>query len=603
MEDSFGINDVALVDGQPRTLGLKELLEVYLEHRYDVVRRRSQFRRDKAADRLHLVEGLLLAILDIDEVIQLIRASDDAAAAKERLIDGLRPHRDPGRLHPRHAAAPADQVLPDRAGEGAGRAARARSRSSTRSWTTRRCSGRSSPTSWPRWPRPTAPRAAPCCSSRPAPTVTAAARRSRSPTTRASCCSRPPGCWPAPPATSRSASGGGRAKHDVVVSAVPRTARGQVGLSPARGRLRQAGRARPARAPGHGQRPPPAGRPAGQRVRLARARRAGAGADHAAHRRARARAGHPRRRRQAGQPRGARPGTRGRSIRLDDGDEVVGAVELATGDETLCFVTSDAQLLHFAAGAVRPQGRAGGGMAGIRLAAGRAGRLVRRRRPPTTPSWSPSPGSSTALPGTEPGASRSTPFAEYPGQGPRPPAACAATASSRARTPSSPPGPAPRRPGRPRPAARRSTCRGRPAGATAPGCPGRQPIAAVRRAGRPAAPGPHGGRAWRCGRLTPCRPRSRPPRRGAGRLAACWVWRLAPWPPAAATTAAASSRRDARRRSWPRPRSTLDDTSGVELALTTEDLPDGVTGSPPPTGTGTHAAGVRRAPSRWSSTA
>ncbi|MFC6342670.1 DNA topoisomerase (ATP-hydrolyzing) subunit A, partial [Nocardioides hankookensis] len=86
MEDSFGINAVALVDGQPRTLALKEMLEVFLEHRFDVVRRRSLFRRTKAADRLHLVEGLLLAILDIDEVIQLIRTSDNAPAAKERLM-------------------------------------------------------------------------------------------------------------------------------------------------------------------------------------------------------------------------------------------------------------------------------------------------------------------------------------------------------------------------------------------------------------------------------------------------------------------------------------------------------------------------------------
>src|SRR3954451_3425764 len=85
MEDTFGINAVALVDVLPRTLGLKELLEVFLAHRYDVVRRRSQFRRTKAAERLHLVEGLLIAILDIDEVIQLIRTSDNAAAAKERL--------------------------------------------------------------------------------------------------------------------------------------------------------------------------------------------------------------------------------------------------------------------------------------------------------------------------------------------------------------------------------------------------------------------------------------------------------------------------------------------------------------------------------------
>ncbi len=86
MEDSFGINTVALVDGQPRTLGLREVLRVFLDHRFEVVRRRSVFRRGKAADRLHLVKGLLVAILDIDEVIQLIRTSDNTAAAKERLI-------------------------------------------------------------------------------------------------------------------------------------------------------------------------------------------------------------------------------------------------------------------------------------------------------------------------------------------------------------------------------------------------------------------------------------------------------------------------------------------------------------------------------------
>ena len=86
MEDSFGINNVALVDGQPRTLGLKQMLEVFLEHRYDVVRRRSTFRRGKKAERLHLVDGLLIALLDIDEVIAVIRSSDDASAAKERLM-------------------------------------------------------------------------------------------------------------------------------------------------------------------------------------------------------------------------------------------------------------------------------------------------------------------------------------------------------------------------------------------------------------------------------------------------------------------------------------------------------------------------------------
>ncbi|MET7653138.1 MULTISPECIES: DNA topoisomerase IV subunit A [unclassified Streptomyces] len=87
MEESFGINNVALVDGQPLTLGLKELLEVYLDHRFTVVRRRSEFRRSKRRDRLHLVEGLLTALVDIDEVIRLIRSSDNSAQAKERLME------------------------------------------------------------------------------------------------------------------------------------------------------------------------------------------------------------------------------------------------------------------------------------------------------------------------------------------------------------------------------------------------------------------------------------------------------------------------------------------------------------------------------------
>jgi DNA gyrase subunit A len=87
LEESFGINNVALVDGQPLTLGLKELLEVYLDHRFEVVRRRSEFRRKKRQDRMHLVDGLLIALLNIDAVIETIRASENAADARRRLMD------------------------------------------------------------------------------------------------------------------------------------------------------------------------------------------------------------------------------------------------------------------------------------------------------------------------------------------------------------------------------------------------------------------------------------------------------------------------------------------------------------------------------------
>lgn len=86
LQDNFTINNVALVNGRPRTMGLKEMLQVWVDHRRVVIRRRSEFRRKKALERLHLVEGLLLAMVDIDEVIQVIRSSDDAEAAKTKLI-------------------------------------------------------------------------------------------------------------------------------------------------------------------------------------------------------------------------------------------------------------------------------------------------------------------------------------------------------------------------------------------------------------------------------------------------------------------------------------------------------------------------------------
>lgn len=85
LEDGFSINNVALVGGKPETLGLVEMLRVYIEHRLQVVTRRSRYRLDRKTERLHLVEGLLRAIVDIDEVIQVIRASDDAETARTKL--------------------------------------------------------------------------------------------------------------------------------------------------------------------------------------------------------------------------------------------------------------------------------------------------------------------------------------------------------------------------------------------------------------------------------------------------------------------------------------------------------------------------------------
>ncbi|NDH65363.1 MAG: DNA topoisomerase IV subunit A, partial [Microbacteriaceae bacterium] len=86
MEDSFGINNVTLVNGRPNTLGLLDLLGVYLAHRITVTRRRSSNRLGKREARLHLVEGLLIAIVGIDEVIQVIRSSDEVDEARAKLM-------------------------------------------------------------------------------------------------------------------------------------------------------------------------------------------------------------------------------------------------------------------------------------------------------------------------------------------------------------------------------------------------------------------------------------------------------------------------------------------------------------------------------------
>jgi DNA gyrase subunit A len=104
-------------------------------------------------------------------------------------------------------------------------------------------------------------------------------------------------------------------------------------------------------------------------------------------------------------------------ISLKAGDHVVGAVELRTGDEDLVFITTDAQLLHFPASSVRPQGRSAAGMAGIKLAAGARSVFFTALDPAAANLVVTASGSSNALPGTEPGSLKVTPYAEYPAKG------------------------------------------------------------------------------------------------------------------------------------------------------------------------------------------
>ena len=87
LETTFGVINLALVDGEPRVLTLKELIECYIKHRREVTVRRLQFELDRAEKRRHILEGLIIAIAHIDEVIQLIKASSDVKAAQAALIE------------------------------------------------------------------------------------------------------------------------------------------------------------------------------------------------------------------------------------------------------------------------------------------------------------------------------------------------------------------------------------------------------------------------------------------------------------------------------------------------------------------------------------
>ncbi|WP_139980906.1 DNA gyrase/topoisomerase IV subunit A [Nocardioides litoris] len=417
MEDSFGINAVALVDGQPRTLGLKEMLEVFLGHRFDVVRRRTTFRRGKAADRLHLVEGLLVAILDIDEVIQLIRSSDNAAEARERLMTvfdlselqadyildmALRRLTKFSRIELEKEQAELLAEI-ERLDAILGDDALLRRLVSDELADVAKTYG--------------TPRRTVLLESAGT-TVSAAAAPLEVPDDPCYALLSSSGLMARTSSAEPPATGEGRANHDVVVSAVAATARGEVGVLTSAGRLvRLAVLDLPTLPPSANDPNLSGGLPvsevltlaAGERV-LALCTLATSGPGLALGTR-------------QGVVKRVNPEVLGRDewevIGLRDGDEVVGAVELTTGEETLCFISSVAQLLHFPASAVRPQGRSGGGMAGIKLGADERvawfGAID-----PAAPQGSvvvTSSGASTALPGTEPGSVKVTPFDLYPAKG------------------------------------------------------------------------------------------------------------------------------------------------------------------------------------------
>ena len=419
MEDAVNINAVALVDGQPQTLGLLQMLRVWLDHRLVVVRRRSAFRRAKAEARLHLVEGLLIAIIDIDEVIQLIRESDDAAAAKDRLMSvfdltdvqatyildmplrrltrfsRIELEKEGDELRREIATLTEllenDDVLRATVSDELGAMAQAHA-------TPRRTllmEGSAAPVTAA---VPLEVNDEPCVV-----LLSSTGLLARTSDT----------------STASAAAHDQRSTHDVVISAVPATSRGEFGLVTSAGRvIRMRAIDLPALPPVSGVPALSAGAPLGAFVDLPAGEQplclttldeSGGLALATA----------------AGVVKRVVPDVLQNKdawevIRLDDGDRVVGATRLTEADAEaaeLVFITSDAQLLRIPASAVRPQGRAAGGMAGVKLSPGAEVVAFTAVAPDPDCVVVTIAGSAAALPGTDAGTVKVTPLAEYPGKG------------------------------------------------------------------------------------------------------------------------------------------------------------------------------------------
>ncbi|UKA51511.1 DNA topoisomerase IV subunit A [Arthrobacter sp. FW305-123] len=429
MEDSFGINNVTLVDGQPQTLGLLQLLQVYVEHRLNVVRRRTSFRLGKKKDRLHLVEGLLIAIVDIDEVIQIIRSSDEASAARERLMSiydlteiqanyilelrlrqltkysrlELEKEQDELRreIEALEAILASDVLLRDLV---SGELAVVAEKYGTPRRTVLLESEAVSPTV-----------AAELAASVPGPKGKAAALPLEIPDDP---------CWALLSVSGQIArtsnqeplaESGPRTKHDVFRSVVKTTARGEIGAVTSQGRmLRLQVMDMPVLPPVSGLPNLAGGVPAKDFITLLKGETLVAfvpldavlaiGTVQGVVKRV--------------QPDYPLNREDWEIIALKDKDSVL-AVESAQEDNVdLVFVTRQAQLLRFSASNVRPQGRTAGGMAGIKLGAGdeviHFG-TVRADDPAAVVVTI--AGTNSALPGTAPGTAKVTAFEEYPAKG------------------------------------------------------------------------------------------------------------------------------------------------------------------------------------------
>jgi len=444
MEETFGINNVALLDGQPRVLGLRELLEIYVAHRLEVVRRRTEYRRRKRLERLHLVDGLLIALLNIDEVIQVIRSSDNAAAAKQRLMDifelsdiqaqyildtplrrltrydRLELEREQDELRAEIASLTSILESDERLREVvSGELTEVAKKFGTpRRTVLLEGDGAALPASLPLEVADD-----PCVV-----LMSATGLVARAPVTGPAPGDYPERALVPPPGDAT------RAVHDVVIAAVQATTRGTIGLVTSAGRLVKLNVLElPAMPPGAGAASLAGGTLVSEFASFGRGETvvglcavdvsgAGVALGTAEGVVKRVLPDYPQNRDEF------------ELITLKDGDRVVGAVQLsaqlAAESAELVFITSDAQLLRFGATSVRPQGRAAGGMAGVRLSAGASVvwfGAVDADAAAGTPSGPPgtySPavvvtvaGSASALPGAAADSVKVTPLHEFPGKG------------------------------------------------------------------------------------------------------------------------------------------------------------------------------------------
>jgi DNA gyrase subunit A len=422
MEETFGINNVALVDGQPRVLGLRELLRIYVDHRIEVVRRRSEFRRRKREDRLHLVDGLMIALLDIDEVIGVIRSSDDSAAAKQRLmavfdlsdIQAQYILDTPLRRLTRYDRLELERERDELRSEIEALTEILSSDGRLREVVSTELADIAKRFGTPR-------RTVLLEGSGAALTAAVPLEVADDPctvllSTTGLLARTAPG--ESAPADDGAPDQEGRSAHDAIVSVAPATVRGTVGAVTSAGRMIKLSVLEfPALPPSATFPGLSGGTPVSEFTDLDEGETVVALAS----------LDDP----QAGIALGTASGVVKRVlpdypanrdefeiITLKDADRVVGAVQLASEDRDLVFIASDAQLLHFPASAVRPQGRSAGGMAGIRLASG------------TSVVWfgavdpaSPGAvvvtvaGSDGALPGTGAASVKVTEYSEYPVKG------------------------------------------------------------------------------------------------------------------------------------------------------------------------------------------